>query len=212
MNCYYYSDQARSNSACLFGDQEYKERSEVFLKICKIFKDKGVKWAVGCSMSLFFRGIVDEFHDLDLIVDREDIPVIKAIMDEIGAVLEGTGGNGFCESDVYLHYQVGRVDVDVIAGFRVNTYNTTYYYQFNEAEVDVVHLEEVGIDVPLIPLEAMYILYYMMEGWQARRRFKRKLIEQYFCQNSLIHREVFKNALEQNCLPEHIWWAVKVLS
>ena len=206
-----YSDQARGNSFCLFGDEEYNERKEVFLKISKLFKERGVKWTVGCSMSLFIRGIVDEFHDMDLIVDMESIPEIKAIMEEIGAVLEGTGGNGFCESDMYFHYQVGRVDVDIISGFRVNTYNTTYYYPFNEEEVDVVELEEVGLDVPLIPLEAMYILYYMMEGWQTRRRFKRKLIEQYFCQKGLIHRDIFKNALDKNDLPEHIKWAVKML-
>lgn len=205
-----YSDQALNNWVCLFEDAEYEERKEVFLMLIKHFGEKKVDWAVGCSMNLFLRGIVDEFHDLDIIADIDSIPTIKSIMEELGAVLKDTGGNGFCESDMYLHYQLGRVDVDIISGFRVMTFGTSYYYPFNKVEVDTLRMEIVGIEVPLISLEAMYILYYMMEGWQRKRQFKRKLIEEYFRYNKPIHSEVFQNALDKNNLPGQIRWAVKM--
>ena len=55
-------------------------------------------------MNLFCRGVVDDFHDLDLIVDIKNIEQIQKEMNEMGAVLFQTGGNVFCESDVYFHY------------------------------------------------------------------------------------------------------------
>lgn len=204
-----YCDQARNNMACLYEDAEYLERKEVFLKLIKIFKENDVKWALGCSMNLFCRGIIDDFHDLDLIVAGESIDKVKKIMEEIGANLTETGGNGFCESDVYMHYQIGRVDVDVISGFRVVTFGTSYYYPYSENEIDIV--ETMEISIPMIALEAMYILYYMMEGWQPKRKFKRLLIEQWFEYEKPKHLDIFQNALKSNKLPAQIKWALKNL-
>ena len=205
----YYSEQARNNMVCLYEDSEYFERKEVFLELIKSFKENNVKWALGCSMNLFCRGIIDDFHDLDLIVSIESIDVVKRIMQQLGADLTGTGGNGFCESDIYMHYQLGRVDIDIISGFRVVTFGTSYYYPYNENEIDMV--KTMGIEIPMVSLEAMYILYYMMEGWQPKRKFKRQLIEQAFEQEKPRHVEVFQNALNNQSLPAQIKWAVKSL-
>lgn len=204
-----YSDQARNNMLCLFEDVEYSERKEVFLSLIERFNEKGVNWAIGCSMDLFLRGVVDDFHDLDLIVDGESVKEVKNIMSELGAKLIATGGNGYCESDVYLHYQLGRVDVDVISGFRVMTFGTSYYYKYNKEEIDVIQVE--GISIPLISLEAMYVLYFMMEGWQPRRKFKRTLIEECFKLEKPLHKEVFMKAIEENDLPGWIRWEIKKL-
>ena len=69
----------------------------------------------------------------------------------------------------------------------------------------------MDVKVPLISLEALYVLYYMMEGWQPRRKFKRMLIEEYFQYEKPKHTDVFKEALEENELPGPIKWAVKRL-
>ena len=127
-------------------------------------------------------------------------------MQDLDAELVSTGGNGFCESDVYMNFHVGRVDVDVISGFRVVTFNTQYYYRYDESEIDYIKVEKIKI--PLISLEAMYILYYMMEGWQPKRKFKRKLIEEFFKENRPEHPQVFEKALKAN-LPGWIRWEIK---
>lgn len=202
------AEQSRNNLLCFLEDVEYFNRKEVFFQLEKIFREKGVKWAVGCSMDLFLRGLTDEFHDLDLIVDKDSVPVIKEIMEELGAELMATGGNGFCESDVYLHYHLGRVDIDIISGFRVMTFNTQYHYCYKDDEIDWMEIEETK--VPLIALEAMYILYFMMEGWQPKRRFKRRLIEQFFETNKPEHQSIFLKAMEFN-LPGWIKWEIKKL-
>lgn len=205
----YYSDQALNNVVAFYEDKEYFERKETFLVIANCFRQEGIGWAVGCSMNLFFRGIVDDFHDLDLIADIKDVEQIEKIMKNLGAELIETGGNGFCESDVYMHYQLGRVDIDILSGFRMNTFGTTYKYQFCESEIDIVEIQ--NIKVPLLPLEAMYVLYYMMEGWQPKRRFKRQIIEEYFVGNEIKHQEVLKKAIAEFELPGQIRWAIRKL-
>lgn len=206
----YYHEQSWNNMVALYEEQSYSERRETFLKIAERLNGENVGWAVGCSMNLFFRGIVDDFHDLDLIVKIEDIKRIADIMESIGAKLVETGGNGFCESDAYCHFQLGRVDIDVISGFRMNTFGTTYRYQYCSSECDTVDVQ--NLKVPLVPLEAMYVLYYMMEGWQPKRRFKRQLIEEYFSVNQEVkHQEVLRKAMAEFELPGQIRWAVRKL-
>ena len=68
-------------------------------------------------MNLFLNGIVDEFHDLDFIIELSDTEKVKEVMEKIGAILKETGGNGYCESDVYMHFQLERVDIDIISHF-----------------------------------------------------------------------------------------------
>lgn len=206
-----YTEQSRNNLVALQENSEYTEIKNVFIELAKVFEKAEVKWALACSMNLFCRGIVDDFHDIDLIVDSRSIDKIKTEMSIMGAELVATGGNGFCESDVYLHYRIGRVDIDIISGFRLNTFNTTYYYKYNCNEIDYDRIFD--IKVPMISMEALYVLYYMMEGWQPRRRFKRVLIEDFLTigKGKFLHPEVLKRAIRENELPSPIKYAVKKL-
>ena len=197
INNYYY--QSEANVQCLLEDIEYSERADTFFKLFNEFDAAGVRWALACSMNLFLRGIVDEFHDLDLLVEIKDIPKVKEIMKKCDAVFVATGGNGFCESDIYLHYQFGRVDIDIISGFRIVTFGTYFLYEYSEEEIDYILVENKKI--PLVSMEALYILYSMMEGWQQKRRFKRVLIEEYLLSENVKHGKILKDALEQFQLP-----------
>ena len=193
-----YDYQKEANISCLLEDVEYEERKEVFFKIITNFSKSGIVWGIACSMNLFLRGIVDEFHDLDLIVDGEDIHKVKKIMDKLGARIIGTGGNGYCESEHYYHYQLGRVDIDVISGFKVRTFGTEFIYRIRSKEVDYTTLyEEKKVHIPMIPLEALYILYSMMEGWQPRRRYKRILIQEYLKKENILFRNILEDALTE---------------
>jgi len=198
-----YNYQKEANISCLLDDREYAERKDVFWRIIKEFTNQNIGWGIGCSMNLFLRGIVDEFHDFDLIVEGKDISNIKEIMENIGGKLLETGGNGFCESEMYLHYQVGRVDVDIISGFRVKTFETEFIYRFDFREIEnCIIYEETKISIPMIPAEALYVLYCMMEGWQPRRRYKRILIQEYLREH-MSFRNILENALNSD-LPNWI--------
>ena len=191
-----YNYQANANIQCLVEDPEYKERKEALFLISHHFDKENVKWSLACSMNLFLRGIVDEFHDLDLIVDINDIDKIQKIMEKLGAILVDTGGNGYCESDKYMHFQLGRIDIDIISGFRVITSGTKFVYNFNINELEYIEIEHVKI--PLVSMEAMYILYSMMEGWQPKRRYKRILIEEFLLREEIQFNAILKRALKEN--------------
>ena len=188
-----YDYQAQANIQCLLDDTEYTERKEAFYKIFSDFKEAGIRYGIACSMNLFLRGVVDEFHDIDLIVNISDIHKIEEIMKLNNAVLKETGGNGYCESDIYMHFQFGRVDIDIISGFRLVTFNACYEYHFNQEELDYINIEDNLI--PMISMEALYILYSMMEGWQARRRYKRILIEEYLLREKLNYSNILESSL-----------------
>lgn len=195
---YDYNYQAEANISCLIEDKDYEERREGFLIILRAFQKANLKYAVACSFNLFLRGIVDEFHGFDVIMDAQCIPKAKEVMENLGAKLVATGGNGFCESNVYLHYQLGRVDLDIISGFRVITFGTQILYEFNENEIEECKIhEEEEIKIPLISAEALFMLYCMMEGWQLRRRYKRVLIGE-FLENHLKFPEIFERFLKEN--------------
>lgn len=196
MNNYNY--QVDANISSFIEDDDYEERKSFFLNFLKTLQEADIKYGVACSFNLFLRGIVDEFHDFDLIVDIEDIPTLKEIMERLGAILVSTGGNGFCESNVYLHYQVGRIDLDIISGFRILTFGTSFIYEYNSSEIETIKIyEEEEIVIPIISAEAMFLLYCMMEGWQPRRRYKRILLGEYL-ETHMKFPEILKESLEKN--------------
>lgn len=203
-----YEYQSEANVLCLLEDEEYLERKEALFKLTDEFNKSGIRWGLACSMNLFLRGLVDEFHDLDLVVEEEDIPKVKDIMEKNGGILKATGGNGFCESNCYMHFQLKRVDIDIISGFRIITFGTKFLYNFNETEIEYIKVEEKKI--PLIPVEALYLLYAMMEGWQAKRRYKRLLIGEYLVTRDLKFPDILVNSLEEQ-LPAWIKKEVKLI-
>lgn len=203
-----YNYQKEANILCLLEDKEYLERKEALFKIVNEFEKNGIRYGLACSMNLFLNGIVDEFHDLDFIIELSDTEKVKEVMEKIGAILKETGGNGYCESDVYMHFQLERVDIDIISGFRLLTFGTNFQYKFNENELLTCYIK--NFTIPLIPLEALYVLYYMMEGWQPRRRYKRKLIEQYLIIEGVSFPKILENSLTTE-LPLWIKKKIKLL-
>lgn len=213
MNIYNdYQEQANANIACLFEDNEYDERKNGFLKAAKAFNEAGIKYGIACSFNLFLRGRVDEFHDFDLIVDLEDVPKVKEIMETIGGKLVRSGGNGFCESEAFMSYELGRCDFDIISGFKVITFGTQYLYRYSEDEVEYITLydDEEVIEVPMITLEALFILYGMMEGWQPKRKFKRLLIQSAL-EAEIRFPGIFEDALSKQNLPGWLKYEVRRL-
>lgn len=203
-----YEYQSKANILCLLEDEEYKERKEALFKLVNEFEKLGIRWGLACSMNLFLRGVVDDFHDLDLIVEKDDIHKVKEVMERLGGILKATGGNGYCESNYYMHFQLKRVDVDIISGFRIITFGTKFLYNYSESEIEFIKVEEN--EIPLIPVEALYLLYAMMEGWQLKRRYKRVLLGKYLVTRELKFPKILENSLEGQ-LPAWIKREVKLI-
>ena len=195
-----YKRQSSSNVLDFFNDY-FEPRRKVLFQIIDEFNKQNIHFALACSSNLFFRGVVDDFNDFDIIFEKKDSDLISEIMTKLGGKLLGTGGNGFCESDVYLHYILDSIHIDFISGFRINTFGKSYYYDLSSNELENLDLEYFQIS--LVPIEIQLILYCMMEGWQPRRRFKRVIIYNYLNQEGLAFPKILENCLKQD-LPDWI--------
>ena len=195
-----YRRQSNSNVLDFFNDY-FEPRRKVLFQIIDEFNKQNIHFALACSSNLFFRGVVDDFNDFDIIFEKKDSDLISEIMTKLGGKLLGTGGNGFCESDVYLHYILDSTHIDFISGFRINTFGKSYYYDLSSNEVE--NLESEYFQIPLLPTEIQLILYAMMEGWQPRRRFKRVIIYNYLNQEGLTFPQILEDSLKKD-LPDWI--------
>ena len=196
-----YKRQSDSNILDFYGNTYFECRRDVLFKIMHKLQKQNVNFALGCSANLFFRGIVDDFNDFDIIFEQKYTDKILKIMSELGGQLVGTGGNGFCESDMYLHYILDSIHIDFISGFRINTFDKSYYCDLSSNLVENLDCEYLIL--PLIPLEIQLILYCMMEGWQPRRRFKRVIIYNYLNQEGLTFPQILEDSLKKD-LPDWI--------
>lgn len=177
---------------------EFKDRRNLFFKIANLFDENGIVWALGCSSNLFFRGIVDDFNDYDIIVEKSSVTKAINLLYVLGGTLLETGCNDCCKSDSYYHFRFGSCDIDVISGFRVKTFGTVFYYDFYPNEIEILNLEYIS--VPVVPAETLFVLYAMMEGWQRRRRYKRELLFNYL-KEDMQQPQILKRAKKQYNLP-----------
>lgn len=54
------------------------------------------------------------------------------------------------------------------------------------------------LPIPLIPLEELFLLYGMMEGWQPKRKFKRVLIMEALKESpTLMFSEILEESLKE---------------
>lgn len=65
---------------------EVREKIELLKKIAHRFNESNVVWALGASMLLYFKGIVPDFHDIDLMVVNSDVECVRRILSEMGEI------------------------------------------------------------------------------------------------------------------------------
>lgn len=48
-----------------------EEKLQVLVQLAELFNEHEIQWAVGGSLLLYFKGLVSDFHDLDLMIDEQ---------------------------------------------------------------------------------------------------------------------------------------------
>lgn len=217
-----WSSQQEANLVAFMDDDEYRKRKDFFFKMLKAFEKEGIKWNLFCSSSLFFLGITDDFHDFDLLIDKDSMESAKTVLKELGMKIQREEMYGFeidendfspeelralaklmfkaskgkFVSDRYLDLASDDgVEVDVISGFRVGAMNTQYLYEYSEDRIEFVEIQ--GMKVPVVCPEAQFILYAMMECWQPQRKFKRRLLKDFIEERGVHYPEVLEEALKE---------------
>lgn len=135
---------------------EMEHKLKVLSNIAKVFNDNQIKWAVGASLLLYFKGITDNFHDIDVMVAEEDAVRMKELLLEVGT-LESTGDNAQYKTKHFYEFVVDEVEIDVMGGFIIVKDGKAYNCSYTEDSV-VEHMQVNGQTVPLqsIPLWRRY--------------------------------------------------------
>lgn len=144
---------------------------KVLKTIADNFNETGIHYAIGASVLLYFKGIVDEFHDLDIMIDLKDTDKVKKIMDDLGT-LQYTPTNNNFKTKVFLQYVIDDVDIDVIGGFIIVKDGVDYNCYLQKEIDDYVDLD--GTKIPLDTIDNWYKYYSLMN-----RDNKVKMIEDY---------------------------------
>ena len=79
-----YKYQKEVNIRALINDQEYEVRRNVIKEVVDIFEKEKVDWALSCSSQLFLNGVVDDFHDFDILIGGNTIGEMKKALAKMG--------------------------------------------------------------------------------------------------------------------------------
>lgn len=197
--------QATANLLAFYTNDELSRKKNVILWLIETMSRNNVTFALTGSSAHFFLGMGDDFNDYDVVVERESVDkFIDIFVNELGGKII-TGPNGkesFFDSRVFYAGELHGVEIDILSGFTVTTYNTRYTYDLKADEVEMVNGH-----IPVCPVESSLLLYGMMIQWQARRRYKYDMALQYLRQNGVNYPEILK---AQN-LPKFIREDIKSL-
>ena len=137
-----------------------EDKLSVLARLAAAFRREGISWAVGASMMLYFRGVVADFHDIDLMVAEEGALRARAALERLGTRLPPKPNEGYCSAHFY-EFLVDGVEVDLISGFAVVHRGVVYPCPMTADTVDgSVSLS--GETVPLQSLESWRRYYELM--------------------------------------------------
>ena len=147
-----------------------QEKLLVLAKLAEEFNKENLLWAVASSLLLYFKGYVDTFHDIDLMVADEDAEKMEAILHRFGELQPSTRGNFATKH--FREFVVEGVDVDMIGGFAIVKDGNVYDCDLKAPEI-TGFADAYGQQIPLHSV-ALWRKYYAMIG----RDQKVSIIEQ----------------------------------
>ena len=140
---------------------EVEGKLKVLSRIAQALNARSLTWAVGGSLLLYIKGIVSDFHDIDIMVAEADADAAEAALSSLGSQLPVKPKDRY-RSKRFLRFLIDGVDVDVIAGFTIIYEGEEYYFPLTGKEIK----DHAEIDGTLIPLQALgaWRRYYRLMG------------------------------------------------
>jgi hypothetical protein len=132
----------------------------VLSQIAQELNQKNITWAVGASLLLYFKGIVTDFHDIDIMVAEDDANEAKAVLLSIGT-LQPPSPNISYKTKHFMEFIVEGVEIDVMAGFVIMSNDIEHNFPIKAENIkEFTQLNEVQI--PLQSLEEWRVYYQLM--------------------------------------------------
>lgn len=147
------------------------------LRVAARLNDGGVPWALGASMMLWYRGIVDAARDIDMLVREDAADRAAALLRPMGEELPQRRQEEYASRSFHT-FVVDDVEIDVIAGFTIRHSAGVYVYPLQPEHW--TRLERGGIWIYLTPLEDWFLLYQLMD-----REHRVRQIEEFLLDNGM---------------------------
>lgn len=154
--------------------------------------NSNIVWGVGASLLLNRFGFIEKPNDIDIFVDIKDI-------DKADKILKGLGEKRQWEkTDTYstryfYEYAINGIDVDIMAGFRVNHNSGIFEYIFDHNSISEFNKIN-GIDIPYTSLEDWYVIYQLIPN----REEKVRMVENHIMSGGINRRDLLERVLEGN--------------
>ena len=151
---------------------EMQKKIELLQKIAHRFNETNIEWALGASMLLYFKGIISEVHDIDLLVSIPDAELVRKILSEMGELHPADPvSDPMYRTKVFMEFTIDSVDIDVMAGFTIVKEGKIYDCSLCKEQI----VERMTLGTEIIPLQSpiLWCKYYRLMG----RNKKADLIE-----------------------------------
>lgn len=139
---------------------DLQKKLNILSEIAAELNKKKVTWAVGASLLLYLKGIVTDFHDLDLIIVEEDVEAVQEVLLSFGT-LQPCNPDAQYKTMHFLEFIADGVEIDVIAGFTIVSDGKEYYFPLEKDTV--CDFSEInGVRIPLHSVSEWRYYYQLM--------------------------------------------------
>lgn len=176
----------------------------VLKKLSGSLNSEHILWGIGASLVLKSYGLVEESHDIDIIIAPSDISRALEVLDSIGTRQEVPLKKEY-KTEHFHVYDIDGTSIDVMSSFRITHSMGVYEFILDEKAITRVDIID-GIPIPYTGLEDWFVAYSLMIGRDKKVEMIKQFIKVHGCTNS----ELLLRALEQP-LPEEIADDIRVL-
>ena len=139
---------------------QIEHKLKVLSQIAKELNQKKLTWAVGASLLLYFKGIVTDFHDIDIMVPEDEIDEVKAVFLSLG-IMQPPNPNVTYKTKHFMEFIIEGVEFDIMAGFVIINHDKAYQFSFTKENIkESVQIN--GVKIPLQPLGEWRTYYQLM--------------------------------------------------
>ena len=82
-----------------------EKKLNVLIKVAELLNKNNINWAIGASLLLYFKGIAEEFHDIDIMVDESGVEIVKKILLSLGT-LQPENPNMKYKTNHFLEFKI----------------------------------------------------------------------------------------------------------
>ena len=154
-----------------------EEKLQVLVQLAELFNEHEIQWAVGGSLLLYFKGLVSDFHDLDLMIDEQAGEQVAQLLEPLGTRRPFIPSPAF-QTRCFMEFLIEGVEIDVIGGLAIVSEGHVHELPLRSEEIEEGFRLE-GQRIPLHSLRVWEIYYTLMgrtEKAEILRRAQKKAI------------------------------------